>query len=77
MHETERVGFGIPSLMDADRGVSLACVHLPLEGVPFRDLMSDGPVEAYQHGSGSVGTPAALNSSRRWALGWNGATCPR
>jgi glucokinase len=39
--EAEAVGFGIPSLMDRDRAVSLACVHLPLEGVSFRDLMSE------------------------------------
>jgi glucokinase len=39
--EAEAVGFGIPSLMDRDRAVSLACVHLPLDDVPFRDLMSE------------------------------------
>src|SRR5688500_8285117 len=39
--EAEAVGFGIPSLMDRDRAVSLSCVHLPLDGVPFRDLMSE------------------------------------
>jgi glucokinase len=36
----EAVGFGIPSLVDPQSGVSLSSVHLPLEGVPFRDLMS-------------------------------------
>jgi glucokinase len=39
--DAEAVGFGIPSLMDRDRAVSLECVHLPLAGVPFRDLMSE------------------------------------
>src|SRR5687768_895973 len=39
--EVEAVGFGIPALMDRDRAVSLECVHLPLTGVPFRDLMSE------------------------------------
>ena len=39
--EAEAVGFGIPSLMDRDRAVSLKCVHLPLDGVPVRDLMSE------------------------------------
>jgi glucokinase len=39
--EAEAVGFGIPSLLDRDRAVSLECVHLPLAGVPFRDLMSE------------------------------------
>lgn len=35
------VGFGIPSLVDLERGVSLASNHLPLDGVPFRDLMEE------------------------------------
>ena len=39
--EAEAVGFGIPALMDADRSVALECVHLPLAGVPFRDLVSE------------------------------------
>ena len=39
--EAEAVGFGIPALMDRDRAVSLECVHLPLAGVPFRDLMHE------------------------------------
>jgi glucokinase len=39
--EADAVGFGIPSLMDRDGAVSRECVHLPLEGVPFRDLMSE------------------------------------
>jgi glucokinase len=39
--EADAVGIGIPSLMDRDRAVSLECVHLPLEGVPVRDLMSE------------------------------------
>lgn len=39
--DAEAVGFGIPSLLDRERAVSLECVHLPLEGVPFRDLMSE------------------------------------
>jgi glucokinase len=39
--EAEAVGFGIPALMDADRAVALECVHLPLAGVPFGDLISE------------------------------------
>jgi glucokinase len=39
--DVESVGFGIPSLMDFEAGVSLSSVHLPLDGVPFRDLMSE------------------------------------
>src|SRR3954470_23261778 len=35
------VGFGIPSLIDAASGTSVSSVHLPLDGVPFRNLMSD------------------------------------
>lgn len=39
--EAEAIGFGIPALMDGDRAVALECVHLPLAGVPFRDLISE------------------------------------
>jgi len=35
------VGFGIPSLVDYRSGTSLSSVHLPLNDVPFRDLMSE------------------------------------
>ena len=35
------VGFGIPSLVDRATGTSLHSVHLPLEEVPFRDLMAE------------------------------------
>jgi glucokinase len=35
------VGFGIPALVEAGTGVSLWSNHLPLHGVPFRDLMSE------------------------------------
>jgi glucokinase len=34
-----RVGFGIPSLIDQRTGVSVRCVHLPLDGVPFGEVM--------------------------------------
>jgi len=39
--EAEAVGFGIPSLVDWPSGFSHSSVHLPLEDVPFRDLMSE------------------------------------
>lgn len=39
--EADAVGLGIPSLMDRDRAVSVECVHLPLAGVPVKDLMSE------------------------------------
>jgi glucokinase len=35
------VGLGIPSLVDAATGASEFSVHLPLEGVPFRELMAE------------------------------------
>ena len=35
------VGFGIPSLVDQERGTALSTVHLPLAGVPFRDVMAE------------------------------------
>jgi glucokinase len=39
--EVEAVGFGIPALVEADTGASIWSTHLPLEDVPFRDLMSE------------------------------------
>jgi glucokinase len=38
--EVEAIGFGIPSLVDSV-GVSRWSNHLPLDGLPFRDLMSE------------------------------------
>jgi glucokinase len=35
------VGFGIPALVQTDTGVARWSTHLPLAGVPFRDLMSE------------------------------------
>src|SRR4051794_36522923 len=35
------VGFGIPALVDRETGVSRWSTHLPLDEVPFRDLMSE------------------------------------
>ena len=35
------VGFGIPALVEWERGVSRWSTHLPLADVPFRDLMSE------------------------------------
>jgi glucokinase len=39
--EVEAVGFGLPALVDQRTGQSAWSTHLPLEGVPFRDLMSE------------------------------------
>ena len=36
-----RSGFGIPALVEWEAGVSRWSNHLPLDGVPFRDLMSE------------------------------------
>jgi glucokinase len=39
--DVEAVGFGLPALVDQGTGRSAWSTHLPLEGVPFRDLMSE------------------------------------
>jgi glucokinase len=39
--EVEAIGFGIPALVDWEAGVSRWSNHLPLDDVPFRDLMSE------------------------------------
>ena len=39
--DVEAVGFGIPALVDFEAGVARWSTHLPLEEVPFRDLMSE------------------------------------
>jgi glucokinase len=39
--DAEAVGFGIPSLVDVGGATSMWSNHLPLDDVPFRDLMSE------------------------------------
>ena len=39
--EVDAVGFGIPSLIDQERGVAVSTVHLPIRDLPFRDLMAE------------------------------------
>jgi glucokinase len=39
--EADGIGFGIPSLIDRRSGVSVRCVHLPLDGVRFGAEMED------------------------------------
>jgi glucokinase len=39
--DVEVIGFGIPALVEWEAGVSRWSNHLPLDGVPFRDLMSE------------------------------------
>jgi glucokinase len=35
------VGVGVPALMDLKRGVAGFCAHLPLSGVPVRDVLAE------------------------------------
>lgn len=39
--DADAVGLGLPALIDRDGGAALWSNHLPLEGVPFRALMSE------------------------------------
>jgi glucokinase len=39
--DADVVGFGIPALVRPDTGAVTVSNHLPLDGVPFRDLMSE------------------------------------
>ncbi|HYP47577.1 MAG TPA: ROK family protein [Thermoleophilaceae bacterium] len=39
--DVDAVGFGIPALVETASGLSRWSTHLPLEDVPFRDLMSE------------------------------------
>jgi glucokinase len=39
--DVEAVGFGIPSLVDRERRISVWSNHLPIDDVPFGDLMSE------------------------------------
>ena len=39
--DVDAVGFGLPALVDAQTGASVWSNHLPIDGVPFRDLMSE------------------------------------
>jgi glucokinase len=39
--EVAAVGFGIPCLIDQERGMAVMAVNLPLVDVPFRDIMAE------------------------------------
>lgn len=39
--EIAAVGFGIPCLIDQERGMAVMAVNLPIADVPFRDLMTE------------------------------------
>jgi glucokinase len=51
------VGFGIPSLIDQKRGVAMTTVHLPLQDVPFRDLLAE-----------RLGVPVSVDNDATCAL---------
>jgi glucokinase len=51
------VGLGIPSLIDQERGMAVHTPHLPLEGVPVRDLMAE-----------RLGLPVMLDNDANCAL---------
>jgi glucokinase len=55
--EISAVGFGIPSLINRERGSAANTVHLPLKDVPFRDLMSE-----------RLGLPVALDNDGNTAM---------
>jgi glucokinase len=55
--DVEAIAFGIPALVEHETGVSLWSNHLPLDGVPFRDLMSERlglPVAVDNDGNASM-----------------------
>jgi glucokinase len=39
--DAEALGFGVPSVIDRERGLSVMSVHLPLDDVAFGDLMRE------------------------------------
>src|SRR5579863_8049783 len=39
--EVEAVGFGIPCLIDDERGLAASSVHLPVAGVAFAEVMAE------------------------------------
>jgi glucokinase len=55
--DVEAIGFGIPSLVEWETGVSRWSNHLPLADVPFRDLMSE-----------RLGLPVVVDNDANMAL---------
>jgi len=65
--DVEAVGFGIPALVEWETGVSRWSNHLPLDGVPFRDLMSERlglPVVVDNDGNASMLAEARAGAAR-------------
>ncbi|HVL97420.1 MAG TPA: ROK family protein [Solirubrobacteraceae bacterium] len=55
--EVAAAGFGIPSLIDRRRGLSVSCVHLPLDDVPFAALVRE-----------RLGVPVAVDNDANCAV---------
>jgi len=55
--DVEAVGFGLPALVSKDRGTSVWSNHLPIDDIPFRDLMSE-----------RLGLPVVLESDTNAAV---------
>jgi glucokinase len=55
--EITAVGLGIPSLIEQDRGVAVHTAHLPLAGIPIRDLMAE-----------RLGLPVVLDNDANCAM---------
>jgi glucokinase len=65
--DVEAIGFGIPALVEWKAGVSRWSNHLPLDGVPFRDLMSERlglPVLVDNDGNASMLAEARSGAAR-------------
>jgi glucokinase len=55
--DVEAVGFGIPCLMDDERGLAASSVHLPIAGVAFAEVMAE-----------RAGLPAFVDNDANLAL---------
>ena len=65
--DVEAIGFGIPALVEWEAGTSRWSNHLPLDGVPFRDLMSERlglPVLVDNDGNASILAEARNGAAR-------------
>jgi glucokinase len=55
--EADAVGFGIPCLIDDDRGLAASSVHLPIAGLAFAEVMAE-----------RIGLPAFVDNDANLAL---------